>query len=70
VALIQEIEAYSLQIALAELADRLPIFRYMRLPNYPWHHPDFCQHNLCDPGFDPYGAFIFEDNVYWIGDQL
>jgi len=58
----------TLQIALSELSYRLPIFRCLRLPHYPWHHPNFCQYRVCDPGFDPYGSFIFEDNVYWIGD--
>ncbi|GAB5412029.1 MAG: hypothetical protein ChlgKO_11430 [Chlamydiales bacterium] len=61
---------YKLAVALSELQDRLPLFRYMRLANYPWHHPSFCGgKNACDPGFDPYSSFIFEDNVYWIGEN-
>ena len=57
---------YNLGIANSQL--NLPIFRYMRLPNYPWHHGSFSDNlvNL-DPGFDPYQSFIFEDNLYWIG---
>jgi len=62
---------FELAVANSELTNRLPIFRYMRLPNYPWHHPSFCVYDdrmmRCNPDFDPYGSFIFEDNVYWIG---
>ncbi|GAB5412357.1 MAG: hypothetical protein ChlgKO_14710 [Chlamydiales bacterium] len=60
-----------LAIDLSELEDRLPIFRYMRLANYPWHHPSFCnrEKRRCDPGFDPYHSFIFEDNTYWIASD-
>ncbi|MDX8430801.1 MAG: filamentous hemagglutinin N-terminal domain-containing protein [Candidatus Algichlamydia australiensis] len=56
-----------------QLQDELPLFRYMRLPNYPFYHANFCGNTRegfgCDPGFDPYGSFIFEDNVYWMGGE-
>lgn len=61
---------YLLSQANVEMSDLLPIFRYMRLPFYPWHHPSLCTYDYelyCDPSFDPYGSFIFEDDLYWIG---
>ncbi|GAB5411676.1 MAG: filamentous hemagglutinin N-terminal domain-containing protein [Chlamydiales bacterium] len=64
---------YRLGLANAQLQDELPIFRYMRLPNYPQYHANFCGESAkginCLNNLDPYGSFIFEDNVYWVGGR-
>ena len=64
---------YNLGVANAQLQDELPIFRYMRLPNYPEYHANFCGETAkginCLNNLDPYGSFIFEDNVYWVGGR-
>ena len=69
----EESSFYKLAVALSELQDRLPIFRFMRMPQgsgATWHHPSFCGgKGLCDPGFDPYHSLNFRDNVYWVGDS-
>ncbi|MDX8430800.1 MAG: filamentous hemagglutinin N-terminal domain-containing protein [Candidatus Algichlamydia australiensis] len=61
-----------LLVANTELQDDLPLFRFMRLPNYPFYHTNICEIRrrklLCDPGFDPYGSLNFEDDVYWLGE--
>ncbi|GAB5411677.1 MAG: filamentous hemagglutinin N-terminal domain-containing protein [Chlamydiales bacterium] len=63
----------TLLVANAELQDQLPLFRYMRLPNYPFYHTNLCEERrrriLCDPGFDPYGSLNFQDDIYWIGNS-
>ena len=55
-------------IANAQISNILPVFHYMRLPVYPNYHGSFCFKKRCDPKFDPYGSFIFEDNIYWISN--
>ncbi|MEX0961397.1 MAG: hypothetical protein WDZ28_00885 [Simkaniaceae bacterium] len=49
---------------MSQMQDLIPVFRYMRLFNYPWHHSSCCFFDRCDPGFDPYASFIFEDNLF------
>jgi hypothetical protein len=35
-----------------------------------WYHFRVCDRFHCDPTFSPYGSFIFEDGVYWIGTEF
>ncbi len=53
---------------LVQLADLLPV---LKAPRY---HFQICEEDrqwkYCAPTFSPYGSFIFEDDVYWIGTQF
>ncbi|MDX8431281.1 MAG: filamentous hemagglutinin N-terminal domain-containing protein [Candidatus Algichlamydia australiensis] len=52
---------FFLQVAEAQAEMQMPLFR-----GPYWHHPSFCgSKKSCDPGFDPYYSFIFEDDIYW-----
>ncbi|HEX2582727.1 MAG TPA: hypothetical protein VHL30_01275, partial [Chlamydiales bacterium] len=64
---------------LGQLEDLLPVINILRTPyrclNY---HFQLCVQmhisgetwNVCDPIFSPYGSFILEDNLYWIGTSF
>ncbi len=60
----------SIAANLVELSDLLPLL-YGRLRRY---HFQICQKDrqssYCDPTFSPYGSFIFEDDLFWIGTQF
>lgn len=52
---------------LVQLQDLLPILNspchYHGFPGY--HFAECVKDEGCEPSFDPYGSFIFEDDVYW-----
>ncbi len=55
---------------LTQLADLLPVLRAPRIPyQFPNYHFSICtqEEEECRPDFSPYGSFIFEDDLYWIG---
>ena len=57
---------------LVELPEILPIFQSLRAPRrFPNYHFKLCleeeKERKCGPDFSPYGSFIFEDDVWWIG---
>ena len=60
---------------LVQLADLLPIMETQRLPfTFPNYHFQLCEKvrskKICAPTFSPFGSFIFEDDVYWIGTEF
>ena len=60
---------------LVELAEILPTFQSLRAPrHFPNYHFKVCleeqQDRKCSPNFSPYGSFIFEDSVWWIGESF
>jgi hypothetical protein len=62
-----------LMIDLAQLSDSLPFFPHVPTPFENRYVGEFCDYFpkdrslRCNPGFDPYGSFILEDRVFWIG---
>lgn len=55
---------------LIQLARLLPILRPALNLDRRHYHSQLCDEANglpCDPTFSPYGSFIFEDDVYWIG---
>ncbi|MCB1110373.1 MAG: hypothetical protein KDK64_05285, partial [Chlamydiia bacterium] len=62
-----------LMVANAQISDFLPFFPRVRTPFEFSYVGEFCDydpadHHLhCRPNFAPYGSFIFEDRVFWIG---
>ncbi|MBF5058908.1 filamentous hemagglutinin N-terminal domain-containing protein [Candidatus Neptunochlamydia vexilliferae] len=56
-------------VNLKQLPDLLPVLKASRLPyQFPNFHFSICTENgVCSPSLSPYGSFIFEDDVYWIG---
>jgi filamentous hemagglutinin family protein len=61
---------------LVQLAQLLPLLEAPICPlSFPSYHFQLCTENegesfYCDPTFSPYGSFIFEDDLYWIGDSF
>ena len=60
-----------------ELAELLPILQSLRAPRlFPNYQFKVClklekgKERECAPDFSPYGSFIFEDDVWWIGESL
>ncbi len=56
----------------SQLPSLLPSLQPPRIPYvFPNYHFQVCMRtkraSFCDPTFSPYGSFIFEDDVYWIG---
>lgn len=64
-----------LMIANAQLSDLLPFFPRVRTPFEYQYVGEFCDYTptleslRCRPNFAPYGSFIFEDRVFWIGER-
>lgn len=64
------------EVAGSSLADLLPPLRNYRLEiNVPSYHFQICEEwegkrRECSPVFSPYGSFIFEDDLYWIGREF
>ncbi len=55
---------------LTQLSDLLPVLHAPRW-NYPFppYHFNVCSEETCSPDFNPYGSFIFEDDLWWIGER-
>jgi len=51
---------------LVQLADLLPVLKPQRLP---FAFPNYHFQIEGSPDFSPYGSFIFEDDLYWIGEK-
>jgi len=64
-----------LQIANEQLSDAVPFFPYVRIPFEFNYVGELCNYDptnsilRCRPNFAPYGSFIFEDQVFWIGER-
>ena len=53
---------------LVQLPALLPIIKPPRIPLYfPNYHFQVCEGKVCAPTLSPYGSFIFEDALWWIG---
>lgn len=56
------------------LLNLLPVLNSPAVPfRFPAYHFQLCNKTNdldCDPSFSPYGSFIFEDDVYWIGTSF
>ncbi|MBI3236719.1 MAG: hypothetical protein HYZ48_03335, partial [Chlamydiales bacterium] len=63
----------SVMANLVQLADLLPLLQALCRPHGPYHF-QMCERDQrvenCDPIFSPYGSFIFEDDLYWIGTKF
>jgi hypothetical protein len=56
---------------LTQLTDLLPNLQGSHFRRFLEYHFKICDQDMswqyCDPIFSPYGSFIFEDDLYWIG---
>lgn len=56
---------------LVQLSDLLPNLKSKQRPfAFPSYHFQVCEEELCAPTFSPYGSFIFEDDLWWIGETF
>ena len=54
---------------LVQLPALLPNIMPQRVPFvFPNYHFQVCEEEICAPTFSPYGSFIFEDDLWWIGE--
>lgn len=64
-----------LMIANAQLSDFLPFFPRSQKPFEYQYIGEICTYETkpkalhCRPHFAPYGSFIFEDSIFWIGEK-
>ncbi|QVL57504.1 MAG: filamentous hemagglutinin N-terminal domain-containing protein [Simkaniaceae bacterium] len=64
------------EVGASSLADILPLLWSHRLNiPIPSYHFEVCeewnnQRQNCSPTLSPYGSFIFEDDLYWIGQEF